>query len=196
MTNMETEIKMLRITNDYIINLKPCEELCKNYLSFYKDTDFSIKEFLTLENISYSDKIWVWRRFATVNDMALFALKCAESVQLIYETWSPNIAAARELLCFMRTIPDFENISGEDRAQLKVLRRAVAVVYANASADATTAAAAAAAADAAFAAADSDAGSADAAADAVAFTAADAAADRQMPRQANLSFLIEIYEGR
>ena len=80
----------MRITTKYILSLDPCKDRLDNYLNFYKDTDFSVAEFLKLENLSYTDKIWVWKKFATINEAALFGLKCAESVLHIFESKYPG----------------------------------------------------------------------------------------------------------
>ena len=194
-------MKKLRITNEYIKSLSPCEDRFNNYIQHYENTDFSIAEFLKLDNITYSDKIWVWKKFATINEAAMFGLYCADSVLHIFQNRYPNddrprlaLQSAREYLAD----PSLEN-----NKKCKAAAYAAANAYAAAAAGAAYAYAAAAAAYAA----DAAAYAADTAAYAAAYAAVDAAyasavnaadaadAARNSQQDLNLLYLISIYEG-
>jgi hypothetical protein len=78
------------INKEYIKKFNPCDNRFYNYVDSYQDQDFSIIEFLRLDKITYDDKIWVWKRLATINEAALFGLKCVESILYIYEEKYPT----------------------------------------------------------------------------------------------------------
>ena len=175
----------MRITTELVKTFNPCQDRFNNYQINYPNSDLHIVDFLKLENITYDDKIWVWKKVTTINEAALFGLKCAESVLHIFETKYPNDKRPRLALDSIRTYLD--NPTEENK-------KACRAAYAAADAAAYAAADAAADADAAaYAAADA---AAYAAADA-AYAAADAAADaRKTQQDKNTQFLIEIYEGK
>ena len=79
----------MRITNEYVKSFNPCTDRFDNYVKHYPNSDLSIVEFLKLENITYEDKIWVWKNLATINEAAIFGLKCAEGVLNIFEKEYP-----------------------------------------------------------------------------------------------------------
>jgi len=54
---------MQLITNEYITSLNPRDSLKDNYLKYYSNTSFTMKEFLQLEHLSDGDKIYVARKF-------------------------------------------------------------------------------------------------------------------------------------
>jgi hypothetical protein len=169
----------LRITNEYIANLKPCKNRHDNYLQHYANTDFSVVEFLQLDSISYDDKIWVWNKFATISEAVLFGLKCASSVLDIFEARYPNDKRPR--LALEAAYTYLKNPTEENK---KACSYAAAAAYA---ADAAAADAAYAAAAAAYATYAADAAAADAAADAAA---------RLQQKEVNLIFLVEIYQDK
>jgi hypothetical protein len=213
----------MRITTELVKTFNPCNDRFNNYQTNYPNSDLHITEFLKLENITYNDKIWVWKKVATINEAALFGLKCADSVLHIFENKYPEDKRPRLALDSVRTYLD--NPTEENKKACRTAAYAAAAA-ADAAADAYAYAAAAAAADAAAdayaayaaaaaaadAAADAYAAAADAAADAyaaaayaaadayayaAAAAAADAAADaRKTQREKNIQFLIEIYEGK
>jgi hypothetical protein len=187
----------VRITNEYIASLFPCKNRHDNYLHHYRNTDFSVVEFLQLENITYDDKIWVWKNFATVNEAALFGLKCASSVLDIFEAKYPNDERPRLALEAVYTYlknPTEENKKAcsyaADYAADAADDADDAYAYANA-------AYVAAAADDAYAAYAAAAYAAYVAADYAADHAADhAAASRLQQKEVNLIFLVEIYQDK
>jgi len=193
-------MKKLRITNEYIKSLSPCTNRFNNYIQHYENTDFSIAEFLKLDNITYSDKLWVWKKFATINEAAMFGLYCADSVLHIFQNRYPNDDRPRLALEAVREY--LADPSLENKEKCKATAAAAYAAYAAATAAAATAAAYAAsnaanaadaASNAAYAAyaANAGAAAANAAVDAAAY-AAYAARDSQ--QDLNLLYLISIYE--
>jgi hypothetical protein len=170
----------VRITSEYIANLKPCKNRHDNYLQHYANTDFSVVEFLQLENITYEDKLWVWKKFATISEAVLFGLKCASSVLDIFESKRPNDKRPRLAL---EAVDIYLKKPTEENKQ--------ACNYAAASAASAAYATAYAAANAAYAAAAYAADAATYAADAATYAAY---AARLQKKEVNLIFLVEIYQ--
>lgn len=59
--------------------LKPCEDRYKNWLDHYGGWSGDITEFLKLENITYTDKMWAALRLAPRFVVEVFAIDCALS---------------------------------------------------------------------------------------------------------------------
>jgi hypothetical protein len=70
-------MKQIKINNELIKKLNLCENRHENYLKYYKNTSFSILEFLDLDNITASDKIWVMVRVLPIDIIEIFTLDCA-----------------------------------------------------------------------------------------------------------------------
>jgi Immunity protein Imm5 len=168
----------MRITTELVKSFNPCDDRFNNYKTNYPNSDLHIVDFLKLENITYSDKIWLWKKVATINEAALFGLKCAESVLHIFEEKYPNDTRPRQALESIKVYLDNPSDENKVKCRTAVTYATYAATYA-----AAYAAAHAAAHDAAY---DAAAHAADA--------AADVTAEKQ--REHNLQFLIEIYEGK
>jgi len=54
---------MKLITNEYIKSLNPSDPLRDNYLKYYPNSSFTMKEFLQLEHLSDGDKIYIAKKF-------------------------------------------------------------------------------------------------------------------------------------
>ena len=80
------------IDNAFIASLNPCRDRYENYLEHYKGSSFSVEEFAALENISDSDKWWVfWRNdFLTSKDKRVLICKFAEHVLHFFENEYPD----------------------------------------------------------------------------------------------------------
>jgi hypothetical protein len=186
----------MRITKKLIEKMNPCKNRFENFTSNYPDYDDELSNFLALENITYSDKVWVCTRLLTRNQLVHWSIMCAESVKQIFEARYPENKAVSNLLTFMKGVEDFENMTGPQRDELSRLRGAAYAAYAADAAAAyaayaayAAAAYAADAADAAYAAYAAAAYAADAAdADAAAAYAAYAAAKEEQ-RNLNLLYL-------
>ena len=80
----------MKINTDKIRALKPCLDRFNNYLNHYQDFDGSLEDFVMLENITYSDKVWVFIRLATKMQNVKWSLLCASKVLHIFEEKYPD----------------------------------------------------------------------------------------------------------
>lgn len=70
------------ITKQQILNLNPCEERKDNFLHHYGYLDsFKLRDFVSLDNITYYDKVWVITKLMSHRQCVAFSLACARSVQ-------------------------------------------------------------------------------------------------------------------
>jgi hypothetical protein len=164
----------------YLQNLKPCENILQNFINYHNDFNGTWEEFLDLPNISYEDKVWVAKRYLSINQLVHWSVLCAESVKIIFTARYPKNKSLQNLFDYLRVIPDFTKIDQKQKDKILELRKEVRAAADAAAAYAAAYAAAAAAYAAAYAAADAaDAAYAyaDAAAAAAAADAADADAD-------------------
>ena len=114
----------MTITNDIIKALKPCADGYENFTNNYPNYSGDAANFLSLENIDYEDKVWVMTRLLTKNQNAKWAIACANSVLPIFERAHPKDMKPRELLEFISSFTDLNNISNEDLTKLNKLRNA------------------------------------------------------------------------
>ena len=90
-----------KINKEILHKLKPCIERWKNYLEHYSDFDGSLAEFLKLDKISYTDKIWVSRQIVDRKIYIRWGALCAQSVLHIYENKCPNDSRVRDCLDYL-----------------------------------------------------------------------------------------------
>lgn len=88
----------MKINHANIKALKPCDSRYENFKKHYPDFDSDLKEFLYLEEIKYSDKVWVFTRLATKEQNIKWAIMCAESVLQHFETKYPQVLQPRAAL--------------------------------------------------------------------------------------------------
>ncbi len=69
----------ITINKEIIKSLKPCADRYENYLKHYPDFEGCLEEFLDLEHISHTDKIWVSVRVMPRFWVECFAIDCALS---------------------------------------------------------------------------------------------------------------------
>jgi len=163
---MKGIIKMkIKINTEIIKALKPCGNRYVNYLLHYKDFEGDIQDFLLLDKISHSDKLWVTLRLVPRIIVETFAIDCA--------------SAAADYAAYAAADADYAAADAADYA-------------ADAAANAAYYAASAAADYAAYAAADAD-YAGDAAADAV-YAAAYAASAEKERQLCALEYLIMNHE--
>jgi hypothetical protein len=201
-------MNMKQIINELITSLEPCKDRHENYLKYYANTSFSIKEFLQLEQLTYTDKTWVWKRIASKDIACKWALACASTALHIFEAKYPNDRRPREALEALEQYIKEPTEENKDRCK-KVYIAADAAADAATAAAYTAAAYAVRAADAAADAAYAAYAAADAATDAAytaaayavraAYAAADAATnsaskDRKAQEELNLRLLTDLYD--
>ena len=69
----------LRINTDIIRSFRPCKDRFDNWLMCYDAFDDDVLEFLNLDKISATDKIWVAVRVLPREAVEIFAIDCAFS---------------------------------------------------------------------------------------------------------------------
>lgn len=143
----------LKIDNDLIKNMKPCNSRLNNYLKYYNNCSHNYKKFINLENITYDDKVWVLRKLLSKTQAVSWAVLCAESVLHIYENKYPYNKAPRKAIEYLKSLDSYELLTEEQIQTLRELRRNTADTYTAAAAAATPAGAAYTSAAAAAAAA-------------------------------------------
>ena len=183
----------MQITTELIKSFKPCADRFNNFKSNYPNYNNKLEDFLSLDKISFNDKIWVSVRLMTDEQKITYALKCAESVLHIYEKLNNDGVLRKELNAYMLERTE------ENRTKLKIAANAAAnAAYADAAAHAAYASAAA---NAAYASAYADAAAHANTAAAYAAYAADAAdaayantaaAARETQEALNLLFVVEV----
>lgn len=80
----------MKINTEIIRSLNPCADRFQNYLSHYKDFDGTLEDFIVLEKISYSDKVWVVVRLFNERQRVKWAILCASKVLDLFEKEYPN----------------------------------------------------------------------------------------------------------
>ena len=86
------------INKDIIKALNPCNDRFNNYLKHYSDFSNTLQDFLSLDNITYSDKVWVITKLFTKEQNVAWSIKCAESVLSNFESVYPNDKRPRQAL--------------------------------------------------------------------------------------------------
>ena len=69
------------ITTGIIKNLKPCPDRLENYLNHYENKTFTYAQFISLDEISFEDKMWVLLRLMSLENVVSFsqdADQCAD----------------------------------------------------------------------------------------------------------------------
>jgi len=113
----------MKINVETIAKMKPCtDRFDKNFLAHYPKFDSDLEEFLSLDKITYNDKIWVAKRLLNKNQLVHFAILCAQSVLTIYENKYPNDLRIKDCLDYMVTISNFTDLKYEQREKLVALR--------------------------------------------------------------------------
>ena len=108
------------INKAVISNLSPCSSRFNNYLDHYEKFNGSLDDFLDLDKITYSDKIWVASRLLNKNQLVHFGLLCAESVLNIYEDKYPKDKRVKDCIEYLKTIKNYDNISSIERENINV----------------------------------------------------------------------------
>lgn len=115
-----------KINYQYLKSLNPCADRLDNYLKYYTITEeFNWDTFLDLKDLSYSDKIWVAKRYLTTNQLVHFAILSAQSVQPIFEAGYPNNKSLQNLFSYLKDIPDFTKLTTKQRDEIWALRSKV-----------------------------------------------------------------------
>jgi hypothetical protein len=98
----------IQVNKSVIANLEPCQDRLDNYLAHYSNFNGSILEFLDLEHISSTDKIWVAVRLLPREQLEYFAIDCAFAATAymmpadthLYAVATVTRRAAYETVCY------------------------------------------------------------------------------------------------
>ncbi len=127
------------INKSTIASLNPCKDRFDNFLKFYENKEFTLRQFMGLKNITHDDKMWVAFRSMPREAVVAAAADIAESVLHIYEAAYPKDDRPRKAIEAAR--------SGDKDAAADAANAADAAAAAYANAAAAYAANAAANAD-------------------------------------------------
>jgi len=78
------------INKEIIEKLNPCKDRFDNFVNNNPDFDGDLQAFLSLDNITYSDKVWVVTRLFTKEQNVHWSLLCASSVLSNFESVYPD----------------------------------------------------------------------------------------------------------
>lgn len=88
----------MKIDYKIIKALDPCEDRFDNYMKHYKKFNGNLEDFIFLDKITYSDKVWVVTRLFTKEQNVAWSLKCAESCLSNFESVYPDDKRPRKAL--------------------------------------------------------------------------------------------------
>lgn len=88
----------MKINTKIIEKLESPQCLIDNYLKHYSSFEGDLEEFILLENISYSDKVWIFVQLATKKQNVKFSLLCALKVLHLFENVYPDDKRIRKAL--------------------------------------------------------------------------------------------------
>ncbi len=113
----------MKITVDTIAKLNPCESRFGNFKENYPNFEGTLTDFISLDKITYDDKVWVAIRLLSKNQLVEWSVACAESVKHIFESRYPENKSVSNLLDYMKTIEDYERLTAGQHQELLDLRR-------------------------------------------------------------------------
>lgn len=115
----------MRVNVEIIRKMNPCKNrFDDNFLIYYPNFDSNLEEFLSLDRITYSDKIWVYKKLLNKNQLVHFAtILCAQSILEIYQNKYPNDTRIKDCLNYLTTITDFTDLDNSQREKLLYLRK-------------------------------------------------------------------------
>lgn len=70
----------MKITNEYIKTFNPCDPGIINFDKLYPNYNDHLCKLLALDNISYSDKIWLVCKVVDYKILQQWSIECAENV--------------------------------------------------------------------------------------------------------------------
>lgn len=88
----------MNITVSKIKALNPCGDRFNNFTTHYPDFNGSLRDFLNLDNITYSDKAWVFVRLATHVQNVRWSILCASSCLENFESLCPDDKRPRQAI--------------------------------------------------------------------------------------------------
>ena len=126
---------MTKIINTTVIkNLNPCDDRFDNWIKYYNDFEGNLNDFMALDKITFSDKIWVGVRVLNRNQQIEFACQCAELVLPIYEEYNSDSSVLKTAINAARTAKASFAAAFAAEAAAKDAAKAAAKAYAAAKA--------------------------------------------------------------
>ena len=114
----------MRVNVEIIRKMNPCKNrFDDNFLIHYPNFDSDLEDFLSLDEITYDDKIWVCKKLLNKNQLVHFAVLCAQSVLSIYQNKYPNDLRVKNCLDYLATITDFTDLDNYQREKLLNFRK-------------------------------------------------------------------------
>ena len=118
----------MKINASAIEKFNPCKDRFDNFKSQYPDFDGSLYDFIRLENITYSDKVWAVTRMFTKQQNVAWSILCAESVLHLFEEKYPDdkrprlaIEAAKNVNASAASAASAARAAGEKEQETKNL---------------------------------------------------------------------------
>jgi hypothetical protein len=107
---------MKSITAKYIRTFRPCSSRIESFERTHTKFNGTMTEFLSLDNLPYSDKIWVACKVVPYKTLQIWSVLCAESVLPNYEKQFPNDNTLREVFITVRKVLAGELTTGAARS--------------------------------------------------------------------------------
>lgn len=144
----------MKINKSVIARLRPCEDRFNNFKREYPKFSGTPEQFLSLENITVEDKIWVLIRLITMRSAVLFAYECAKSIEHLVQDNGDSVKCLNLVKLWLLDSTKVTDKELTDSAAAHAATHAAAyaahAAYAASAASAAYAARAAAAAGAAY----------------------------------------------
>jgi len=89
----------MKVTIESIDKFNPCKSGRDNLIKHYGDKfNMTMEEFLSIENVSYDDKVWYATKVINIKTLQQWSVECAEFVLDNFESVYPNNTRVRDCL--------------------------------------------------------------------------------------------------
>jgi len=109
----------MQINKEFLRSLYPCVDRYKHFLKHNINFNGSFSQFLDLDTISYSDKVWVAGEVLNRNQSINWAILCAESVVPLFENQYSADKRVSNCINFLKTVKDFNNLTSDEKSEIK-----------------------------------------------------------------------------
>lgn len=111
----------MKISTELFAKITPSDPITKNFIKLYPHFLGNIDDLIFLDKIGCLDKLWLFLKLMNKNQLVKFSRNRVESVYHIFEKNRPEDKRIINLLNFIDTINDFENLSSEETKNIKYL---------------------------------------------------------------------------
>ena len=98
----------MEITREFLESLNPCKDRWENYLKHYSDREGTLLDFMKLDKISDTDKIWVFTR--KIPELEKLQRRFAVACMLFCESEKEEITAFQYLVALLYESVDYGSI--------------------------------------------------------------------------------------